>query len=132
MWSRRRIKKASMTSKCQRVLVVEDDRDGAEALALTLEHEGHNVRIALDGPTALEIAAEFEPTIVLLDIELPVMDGFEVARQLRASASGPRMRIVALSGYGLDSDYDKSAEAGFDRHLLKPLDFAALESLLTA
>ena len=121
-----------MTSKCQRVLVVEDDRDGAEALALTLEHEGHNVRIALDGPTALEIAAEFEPTIVLLDIELPVMDGFEVARQLRASASGPRMRIVALSGYGLDSDYDKSAEAGFDRHLLKPLDFAALESLLTA
>jgi CheY-like chemotaxis protein len=109
---------------------VDDNRDGAEVMGLALEFEGHEVRLAFDGSTALDAAAEFRPTVVLLDIGLPVLDGYEVAQRLRASADLPPMRLVAVSGYGLEADRRRSAESGFDAHLVKPVDFAALASRL--
>jgi signal transduction histidine kinase/DNA-binding response OmpR family regulator len=113
-----------------RVLVVDDNRDGAEVMGIALQLEGHEVRVAYDGPAALGIAEDFRPTVVLLDIGLPLMDGYEIARRLRSMPGGTGMRLVAMSGYGLDSHRQRTAEAGFDFHLVKPVDFAELNSLL--
>jgi len=118
------------SSTGHRVLVVDDNRDAAEVMGMALELKQYEVRIAYDGPTALSLAAEFAPTVVLLDIGLPVMDGYEVARRLRSMPSGPSMRLVAVSGYGLESDRQRTAESGFDLHLVKPVDFEALDSVL--
>src|SRR6202012_3532737 len=86
----------------KRILVVDDNRDGAEMLRDALEHLGHRVALAFDGPTALELAASFEPTIALLDIGLPVMDGYEVATRLRGLPGGAALKLVAVTGYGQD------------------------------
>jgi CheY-like chemotaxis protein len=102
-----------------RVLVVDDNEDIAEALSALLNLQGCQVRIAHRGSVGLELADEFEPDLVFLDIGLPGMDGYEVARRLRNTPDGPRT-IVALTGYGQDSDREKAAEAGFDHHLVKP------------
>ena len=109
-----------------RVLVVDDNLDAAEMLAEWLGAIGHGVRVAADGPTALEIAAEFKPDVALLDIGLPVMDGYEVARRLREQPGCAKIRLIALTGYGQESDHDRSRRAGFEDHLVKPVDLDAI------
>ncbi len=113
-------------SRPMRVLVVDDNIDAAEMLAEWLSAIGHGVRVAADGPTALEIAADFKPDVALLDIGLPVMDGYEVARRLREQPGCAKMRLIALTGYGQESDHDRSRRAGFEDHLVKPVDLDAI------
>jgi CheY-like chemotaxis protein len=114
----------------RRILVVEDSADSAETLAIMLRLAGHQVQIAPDGPSALEAFERYEPSVVILDIGLPGMDGYEVARRLRASHDGRRISLIALTGYGQAEDRRRSAEAGFDHHLVKPVDPVILEELL--
>jgi CheY-like chemotaxis protein len=112
------------------VLVVDDNRDSADTLAMLLELMGHEVRTAHDGLQALEAGNAFEPQVVLLDIGLPKMNGYEVARRMRDSGWGRAARLVALTGWGQPEDERKAAEAGFDRHLVKPVDESVLEQVL--
>jgi PAS domain S-box-containing protein len=104
----------------RRVLVVDDNRDAAELLAEALQMEGYQTRVAFDGPSALRVAAEFRPELAFLDIGLPVMDGYDLARRLRALEQGPLV-LVAVTGYGQPADRARSVEAGFDEHLVKPI-----------
>ena len=114
-----------------RVLVVDDNRDGALVLAETLRELGYLVEIANDGPSALEIAKRFKPQIALLDIGLPVMDGYELAGQLRELAElHPGIRLVAVTGYGQETDRVRSAKAGFHAHLVKPVDLNVLSNVV--
>lgn len=114
--------------------MVDDNVDGAEMLAEALRVGDREVVVAHDGPEALRLASTFEPDAVVLDIGLPIMDGYEVARILRErETEHPRrrpMRLVALTGYGTDIDRQRSANAGMDVHLVKPVDFEALEAAL--
>jgi PAS domain S-box-containing protein len=114
----------------QRVLVADDNRDAADSLALLLQLVGQEVRTAYDGPSAVAAANEFRPALVLLDIGMPGLDGYEVARRLRGDPTLAGMRIVALTGWGQTADRRRSADAGFDQHLTKPVDFDALQRLL--
>jgi signal transduction histidine kinase/DNA-binding response OmpR family regulator len=116
----------------RRVLVVDDNRDAAESLALLLSVAGHQTRVCHDGPSAVAAAAEFRPEAVLLDIGLPGMDGYEVARRLRAEPAMPRALLIALTGYGQLEDQRRAHEAGFDHHLVKPADLDALAALLAS
>ncbi len=123
--SRRAVKHPSSASHRakrtpRRVLVVEDHEDSREMLKTLLEAEGHEVREASDGRMAVEQALSFQPDVVLLDVGLPVFDGFEAARRIRAA--GGTMRLVALTGYGQAEDIARSRAAGFDEHLVKPID----------
>jgi CheY-like chemotaxis protein len=104
----------------RRVLVVDDNRDAAESLGLVLEAEGHEVRAAFSAEQALALAPAWQPELVLLDIGLPMIDGYEVARRLRTMEALRGTRIVALTGYGQPSDQRLAREAGFDGHLVKP------------
>jgi PAS domain S-box-containing protein len=113
-----------------RVLVVDDSRDSAETLARLLRRLGHTVEVAHDGPSAFEAAPGFGPDLALLDIGLPGMDGYQLARALRREPSLGRLHLVALTGYGSESDRIKSAEAGFDDHLVKPVEFDDLRAIL--
>ncbi|HEY8943275.1 MAG TPA: ATP-binding protein [Polyangiaceae bacterium] len=114
------------------VLVVDDNEDAANMLATALRDLGYRVEVAHDGPTALRKAKTFEPTIALLDIGLPVMDGYELARRLRQESAAPgSLRLIAVTGYGQDSDRQRSADAGFLEHLIKPVDLAALTRVLS-
>ncbi len=113
-----------------RVLVVDDNEDAADMLADALAAMGHEVRKAHDGPTALEVAAEQRPTVAVLDIGLPVMDGHELARRLRAMEGMAGVRLIAVTGYGQDADRRRTAEAGFDAHLVKPVDLDELATLV--
>jgi signal transduction histidine kinase/DNA-binding response OmpR family regulator len=115
-----------------RVLLVDDNRDGAESLAMLLRLSGHEVRVCNDGPAALVAASEFRPDVVLLDIGLPGMDGFEVARRLRQRSELENVMLVALTGYGQEEDRRKAQQCGFDHHLVKPADPAALTALFAA
>jgi CheY-like chemotaxis protein len=112
----------------RRVLIVDDDADAAEALGEFVGSLGHDVRTAADGPGALALACEWRAEVVLLDIGLPGMDGFEVARALRRLAQPPAA-VFAVSGYGADQG---SPEAAFDAHLVKPIELDTLEQLLAA
>jgi len=112
-----------------RVLIVDDNMDAARSLSMVLELRGHEVRTCYDGAAGLAEAEGFEPEIVLLDIGLPGMDGFEVARRLRARPRSPQPLLVALTGYGQPEDVRRSREAGFDHHLVKPADPEALTAL---
>ena len=114
----------------RRILVVDDNRDAAESLAELLQLSGHQTRLAYDGLEAVRAAAEFRPELVLLDIGLPQLNGFEAARRIRAEPWGQDMVLVALTGWGQDEDRRKSSEAGFDQHLVKPADHRELMSLL--
>ncbi len=117
----------------RRVLVVDDNLDAANSLARLLDRlYGQEVRVSYDGPSALEVASDYRPDVVLLDIGMPGMDGHEVARQLRSRPEFERTLLVALTGWGQDTDRRKSREAGFDRHLVKPVDPAELRSLLAS
>jgi CheY-like chemotaxis protein len=115
-------------SDARRVLIVDDNRDAADSLCDGLTACGHATAVAYDGPTALEAAATFQPHIALLDIGLPVMDGYELARRLRARS--PALALVALTGFGLASDRDQARAAGFQEHLVKPIDLEAVEELV--
>jgi CheY-like chemotaxis protein len=115
-----------------RILVVDDNADAAESLSILLRMQGHEVRVAYDGLEALDLAAELMPDLVLLDIGLPRLDGYEVARRLRQFPGGDGMIMVAVTGWGQAEDRRRSREAGFDHHLVKPLDFAALDQLLVS
>lgn len=115
-----------------RVLVVDDNRDVAEMLAEALTESGHSVRIAHDGGAALRIIQEFTPEVALLDIGLPVMDGYEVARRIRSQPALAGMRLVAITGYGQEKDRLEARAAGFDHHFVKPVDLAALEQVIGA
>jgi signal transduction histidine kinase/CheY-like chemotaxis protein len=108
------------------VLVVDDNEDAAELLAEALRERGHEVAVAFDGPSALGLLARFSPRVALLDLGLPVMDGYELARRLRALPAGPAMGLVAVTGYGQEPDRRASAQAGFDHHLVKPVDLDAV------
>ncbi len=114
----------------RRVLVVDDNIDGAESLAMVLQFSGHEVRCVHDGLSGLSAAEDFEPDLILLDIGLPGMDGFEVARQLRRRPRFKNVFLVALTGYGRDEDRRLAEEAGFDLHLVKPVDPDTLTRLL--
>jgi CheY-like chemotaxis protein len=113
-----------------RILVVDDNTDAAESLARVLTLGGHTVRVANAGETALAEAAPFAPAVVLLDIGMPGMDGIEVARRLRRSLPHARPLLVAVTGFGQPADRARTAEAGFDHHLVKPIDIGTLRSLL--
>jgi signal transduction histidine kinase/CheY-like chemotaxis protein len=112
-----------------RVLVVDDNTDAANVLQESVCALGHDVRVAHDGVSALAAASGFEPELVLVDIGLPGMDGYELAGHLRRLASPPR-RMVALTGYGRSEDYRRSREAGFDEHVVKPMDIETLRSVI--
>jgi CheY-like chemotaxis protein len=103
------------------VLIVEDNDDMRQMLHEALTFSGHVVREARDGATALAVAAELRPDVALIDIGLPDLDGYEVARRLRAAPGGRRMGLVALTGYGQPEDQRKAFDAGFDAHLTKPV-----------
>jgi len=113
-----------------RMLVVDDDVDAAEMLEMLLTISGHAVRIAHDGPAALEAALEFRPNVVLLDIGLPEMDGYEVAKRIRQQPALTNVVLVALTGYGQETIRQRSQDAGFDHHLVKPADFAKVQHIL--
>jgi signal transduction histidine kinase/ActR/RegA family two-component response regulator len=112
------------------VLVVDDNRDAATSLSMLLELSGHSVHTTYDGAAALEAAELHRPEIVLLDIGLPGMTGYEVCRRLRQRPSGRDAVIIALTGWGQDADRRKSAEAGFDGHLVKPVDYTTLVDMV--
>ena len=115
-----------------RVLVVEDNVDAAETMALVLGAFGHDVRTAQDGLSGLEVAIKYQPHVVLLDIGLPGIDGFEVARRLRLQPTLKNIVLVAMTGYGEVAARQRSQEAGFDHHLVKPADFGKLQEILSS
>ncbi len=112
------------------VLIVDDNEDAAEMLAVALTNWGHTVRVAHDGPAALQLVADFVPDVALLDIGLPIMDGYELARLLKERAALRHTRLVALTGYGQESDRLLTRKAGFDAHLVKPVDLDGLRTLI--
>jgi CheY-like chemotaxis protein len=116
--------------KSRRVLVVDDNWDAATALALLLQHLGHEVEVAHDGASCVSKAREFRPDVAFIDIGLPGIDGYEVARQVRQIENAKCPMLVAVTGYGLEGDRRRSADAGFHHHIVKPADIAGLEQLL--
>jgi CheY-like chemotaxis protein len=114
----------------QHILIVDDNVDSADSLATVLGLKGHRTWTAYDGPTALEAARAHRPGFVLLDIGLPRMDGYEVARRLRQTPDLRGVVLVAMTGYGQDEDRRKGQEAGFDYHLVKPVDLTELAKIL--
>jgi PAS domain S-box-containing protein len=124
--------RAAAEPRGRRVLVVDDNQDSADSMAMLLAMQGYTVRQAYHGREALDVAAEFEPEAVLLDIGLPEMSGYEVAAGLRRLPAGRDIMIIAMTGYGQDSDRERSAAAGFDHHLVKPVPLEPLHELLAA
>jgi PAS domain S-box-containing protein len=114
----------------KRILVVDDNEDAADLLALMLEQAGHSTRVAHDGPSALALVQAWPPDIAILDIGLPGMDGYEIARELRQKLHFPGLRLVALTGWGTTQDKHRAKEAGFDAHLTKPVNFQDLDQTL--
>ena len=118
--------------RAMRILVVDDNRDAADSLGMVLGALGADVRIANDGPAALAAFARDAPEIVLLDLGMPGMDGYEVARHLRERFPGGKTALIALTGWGQDDDRRRTQAAGFDHHLVKPAEIGALQALLTS
>ena len=114
----------------RRILVVDDNVDVVETTTMLLTLSGHQVRSAKDGLQALHVAGEFMPDVVLLDIGLPLMDGYEVARRLRQMPGTAGALLVALTGYGQQGDRERGKDAGFDGHMLKPVDPHALARMI--
>jgi len=113
-----------------KILIVDDNRDVAASLATFLQFIGHDVRVAHDGEKALELAEAFRPQTILLDLGMPGIDGYEACRRIRKAEWSSNMRLIAITGWGQDEDRRKSADAGFDVHLVKPVNPEALEHLL--
>ena len=116
----------------KRLLIVDDNKDAALSLAMLLRLQGHDVQIAHDGPTALAVAESYSPHLILLDIGMPGMDGYEVARRLRARPGLESVILAALTGWGQQEDRRRTAEAGFNHHFVKPLNAKVLAGLLAA
>jgi len=114
----------------RRILIVDDNRDAAASLAMLLELTGNQTETAFDGPAAIEAAARFQPAIILLDIGLPGLNGYEVARRIRQESWGNAIKLVAVTGWGQSEDRQRSKEAGFDAHMVKPVDHELLERFL--
>lgn len=111
---------------CLRILIVEDQVDSAETLAVVLRLEGHEVRVAYDGESALDVAAAFTPDVALLDIGLPRLSGYALAERMRALPAAADAFLVAVTGFGEDHDRARALECGFDLHLTKPVDVDVL------
>jgi CheY-like chemotaxis protein len=120
---------AAPGARADTVLLVEDNTDARESLAVALTLQGYRVLEACDGPSALEILTHERPPLAVLDIGLPRMDGYELARRIRELA-GPEMVLIALTGYGSETDASRAADAGFDEHLTKPVDLLELIQVL--
>jgi CheY-like chemotaxis protein len=114
----------------RRVLIVDDNADSTESLALLLARRGHEVRAANDGYRAIELAREFRPDLVLLDIGMPGLNGYETCQRLRKEPWGTGITIVAVTGWGQEQDRRMARSAGFDAHVVKPLDLDVLTSLV--
>ncbi len=114
------------------ILVVDDNADSAKSLAMLLKLGGHSIRTAHDGLEALAAAENYRPDVVLLDIGLPRLNGYDVARRIREQPWGSEMTLIALTGWGQDDDRQKSKDAGFDEHLVKPVEIASLKKILAA
>jgi signal transduction histidine kinase/ActR/RegA family two-component response regulator len=112
--------------KGERVLLIDDNEDITDLFAMFLELSGFDVRTAHDGPSALRVAAAYQPTVAVLDLGLPVMDGYEIAAKLREQLGRAAPRLIAMSGYGRKDDLDRTRAAGFEQHLVKPVDSALL------
>jgi DNA-binding response OmpR family regulator len=113
-----------------RILIVDDNRDAADSLAMLLGLDGHDVHVSYTGHAALDAVRELRPSTVVLDLGLPDLNGFEVARRLRSDESVGRVRLIALTGWGQADDRRRTHEAGFDHHLTKPVDPDQLHRLL--
>jgi DNA-binding response OmpR family regulator len=116
-------------SASRRVLVVDDNADAADSLAMLLQVRGDDVRVAYDGEQALFAEQEFKPDVLLLDIGMPKLSGYDVARRVR-DARGGEVFIVAITGWGQEEDRQRAREAGFDHHFTKPVDYAKLLDLI--
>jgi CheY-like chemotaxis protein len=116
----------------RRILLVDDNQDAAQALRLLLEADGHEVRVAADGASGLELARTYRPEVVLLDIGLPKMDGYELARRIRADAALQGTVLVAVTGYGQMHDRARASASGFHHHLVKPVEYRDLQEVLRA
>ena len=114
----------------RRILVADDNVDAATSLSMLLELMGHSTRVVHDGIEAVDVAASFQPDIILLDIGMPRLDGFEACSRIRAQSANKNVVIVALSGWTQDEKRQRSQEAGFDFYLIKPVESAALQKLL--
>jgi CheY-like chemotaxis protein len=112
----------------QKILIIEDNVDSAEALSIIVNLMGHETYIAYDGVQGIEKFHEVKPNVVLLDIGLPNLNGYEVAERLRAE--NPKLKLIALTGYGARADRERTLRVGFDVHLVKPVDVAVLKNLL--
>jgi CheY-like chemotaxis protein len=120
-----------MIGKKARILVVDDNQDGAEMLAEVLAGRGYHMRVAHDAQTALEVAVEFSPDFALLDIGLPVMNGYELGARLRELPGLAALQLIAVTGYSQKEARRRTQEAGFHQHLIKPVDMDALEATLS-
>jgi signal transduction histidine kinase/ActR/RegA family two-component response regulator len=120
-----------MTPRRLKVLVVDDNHDAAESLSMLLQLKGHEVRMAYDGENAVQLAADFRPHTVLLDLGMPKMNGYDACRRIRDHEWGAQMTLIAVTGWGQEEDRRKSTDAGFDGHLVKPVDPEALDELST-
>jgi CheY-like chemotaxis protein len=121
----------ALTAKGLRILIVDDNRDAADMLATLLQFSGHETHMVHDGVEAVEATTTLQPDVILLDIGLPRLNGYEAARKIRERHDHPgRPLLVALTGWGQDEDRRRTEEAGFDAHLVKPVDEAALGKLL--
>jgi CheY-like chemotaxis protein len=121
---------AAVTPKRFRILVVDDNHDSALSLAMMLSIMGHETRTAHDGESAVATAESFLPDVVLLDIGLPKLNGYEVAQRIREQPWGTSMFLIAVTGWGQDEDRQRSSEVGLNVHMVKPVEPAALEQLL--
>ena len=121
---------AAQPTESLRVLVVDDNKDGAESLAMLVKESGHDVRTAYDGPSALQAALQYRPSVVLIDIGLPEMSGYEVAKRIRHEPTLQKVVLVAVTGYGREADRQTSLEAGFNHHLVKPAAFKNVQQIL--
>jgi CheY-like chemotaxis protein len=122
----------SSTNQRFKVLVVDDNVDAAESLSMLLQNAGHTSRVAHDGYQALQVAQKYQPTVVFLDIGLPGMNGYEVAKALRKIPGMEQVVLVALTGWGGRDDRDRSNEAGIHTHLIKPIGIGTVDKLLSS
>jgi CheY-like chemotaxis protein len=128
----RRRRVAGERANGRRILVVDDNRDSTEVLSLLLTQRGYQVEVAHDAVAGLKGALAFRPAVALLDIGLPVMDGYELARRLKAKPALRDLRLIAVTGYGQPSDREKALDAGFFEHVTKPFEFEQLAQLIEA
>jgi len=133
-WSKQaRSSGQSSEEKCRRrVMIVDDNADAAKLLAMVVQYIGHEVKTAYDGQEAVQMAEQFLPDIIIMDIGMPIMSGYDAARQIRSQPWGTKILLVALTGRGEEEVRHQSREAGFDHHLVKPVTPEALKELLTS